>query len=336
MECVANFSEGKNTAIINAIADAIRLVPNQKLLHIDTSASANRTVMTFAGSPEAVTEAAFQAIKTAAELIDMSQQHGAHPRIGATDVCPFVPLLNMTMEAAINWANILGKRVGNDLGIPVYLYEYNATQDYRKSLPDIRKGQYEDIFQKVFSPKWQPDFWNDKKDIKQLSKSGATVIGARKILVAFNISLDTQNENIATKIAKKMRTSGYKERMPNKTVVQYKGLLPQLRAIGWYMDDFEHAQVSMNLLDYNITSPLTVVNLCATLAKEHNVNVIGAELIGLIPEKCILEAGMFKLKNDNVAKEHLVAAGIEQLQLDKIKPFNAQEHILENRILTIV
>ncbi len=336
MECVANFSEGKDKSIIDAIAESIRLIPNQKLLHIDTSVSANRTVMTFAGNPEAVSKAAFNAIKTAAALIDMRQQQGAHPRIGATDVCPFVPLLNMRIEDAVHWASTLASSVGKELGIPVYLYEYNATQDYRRALPNIRKGQYEDIVQKVFTEKWQPDFWDETKDLAQLTKTGATVIGARKVLVAFNISLDTKDEYIATLIAQKMRSSGYKEKLPDGTTLHHKGLLPQLRAIGWYMDDFDHAQVSMNLLDYNITSPLTVMNLCSEIAKEFSVNIIGAELIGLIPETCIIEAGQYKLSNNYATKEKVIAAGIELLQLQNIKPFSAEEHILENKLLELV
>lgn len=324
LECIPNFSEGSDETVISAITAAIRQVEGQQLLHIDPSPAANRTVFTFAGNPEAVVAAAFEAIKVAAGKIDMRFQKGTHPRLGATDVCPLVPLQGMTMEEAVYWSTVLAQKVGRLLHIPVYLYEYAAKEAYRKTLPDIRKGQYEGLWTKMQVPGWQPDYgpqaegnWN-----QTIAKTGATIIGARDILVAFNISLDTRDERIAMDIAKKMRSSS-------------KGLLPSLRAIGWYMEDFDCAQVSMNLLDYRITSPLTVWETCKTLASEYGVTPIGCEVVGLIPEACVQEAGKKKLAISHLSdteywsEAEIITAGIEYLGLDKVKPFNPAEKILE-------
>ncbi|MFT4063072.1 MAG: glutamate formimidoyltransferase [Edaphocola sp.] len=322
LECVPNFSEGQNEATITAINNAIQQVAGQKLLHVDASPAANRTVFTFAGSPDAVIDAAFEAIKIAAQKIDMRLQQGAHPRLGATDVCPLVPLYNMSMGEAVHYANLLAARVGAALDIPVFLYEYAAHHDYRRSLPQVRKGQYEGLCQKMGFSEWQPDYGPGLKQWQSIQKTGATIIGARNILVAFNVSLSTKDERIATAIAKRMRTSSG-------------GLLPQLRAMGWYMDDFGCAQVSMNLLDYRVTSPTAVWDLCCSLAMEYGVQAIGCELVGLIPEACLLQAGQ-RLANtsadevlDEEKKKQLVAAGIDYLKLDKVKPFDPQDKILE-------
>lgn len=323
LECVPNFSEGQSEDVLDALKQAITAVQGQQLLHIDQSPAANRTVFTFAGEPSAVIEAAYQAIKTAASLIDMRFQKGTHPRLGATDVCPLIPLANMSMEEAVHWANVLGKRVGETLNIPVYLYEYAARENYRRALPDVRKGQYEGLHAKIQLPEWQPDYGpSAQDDWKSIERTGATIIGARDILVAFNISLNTKDERIATHIAKQMRTSS-------------NGLLPALRAIGWYMEDFECAQVSMNLLDYRITSPLKVWETCQQLAALHGLEPIGCEVIGLIPEACVLEAGMSALAMGNAQsamesdKLKIIKAGIDYLGLDKVKPFIAEEKILE-------
>lgn len=320
LECIPNFSEGESEVVIDAIKHAIQSVSQQHLLHIDPSPAANRTVFTFAGEPEAVLEAAFKAIKVAAEMIDMRFQHGTHPRLGSTDVCPLVPLANISMEDAVQFSKRLGKRVAEELHIPIYLYEYAATDLHRKSLPQIRKGQYENLQVKTALPEWQPDFGKEAlRNWEQVSKTGATIIGARNILVAFNISLDTKDERIATQIAKKMRSSS-------------NGLLPALRAIGWYMEDFDCAQVSMNLLDYRITSPLKVWETCKVLAAEFGVGLIGCEVVGLIPESCVLEAGGWDLKTPIInieERESRLSAGIKYLGLDKVKPFNSGEKILE-------
>lgn len=327
LECVPNFSEGRDSGKIAAIADAIRSVPGAQLLHIDTSPAANRTVMTFAGEPAAVVEAAYLAIQKAAEVINMSQQAGVHPRIGATDVCPLVPLQGMSMEETIGYSRELGQRVGDELGIPVYMYEHSATKDHRRALPDIRKGQYEGFAEKIQQPDWLPDYG----PAVFTPRSGATVIGARDVLVAFNISIDTQDVTIAEHIAQRLRERGY---YINENGVRTKvpGQMKKLRAIGWYMADFGSAQVSMNLLDYRVTSPLKVWQACSTLAAEAGVQLIGSELIGLMPESCVLEAGEFYLQEQGktaVQKEEVIAAGIDCLKLDKVKPFPPEEKILE-------
>lgn len=328
LECVPNFSEGRDPARIEAIAAAIRAVPGACLLHIDVSPAANRTVMTFAGAPEAVTEAAFRAIQKAAEVIDMRQQEGVHPRIGATDVCPLVPLYNITMEEAVQWSRQLGERIGRDLNIPVYLYEYSASQDHRRALPDIRKGQYEGFAQKIRQPEWKPDFGPETFT----PASGATVIGARDVLVAFNVALNTTDTSVAGFIAERLRERGYIQREgARKTRVP--GLLPKVRAIGWFMADYNCAQVSFNLLDYRVSSPLKVFEACSTLAREAGVEVQGSEVIGLIPETCLLEAGSFVCMKEGREvpedKELLVHYAIELLGLNRLKPFDPQEKILE-------
>jgi glutamate formiminotransferase len=333
LECVPNFSEGRNTTTINTIAAAIASVEGVALLHVDVSPAANRTVMTFAGAPQQVVLAAFNAIKVAAELIDMSQQDGVHPRIGATDVCPLVPLREMTMEEAVACSKSLGKMVGENLQVPVYLYEYSADKDYRRSLPVIRKGQYEGLSDKMQQPEWYPDFGSQTFN----PKYGATVIGARDILVAFNISLHTDDVQKAHWIAQRLRESGYTQTIDGH---KYKvaGALPKLRAIGWYMADYQQAQVSLNLLDYRITSPLKAWNECARLGAEIGVTLAGSELIGLMPEACLLEAGIFAQQQKGLMhnnQEELIAAAIEYLGLNKLKPFDPNEKILEYKLKSV-
>jgi glutamate formiminotransferase/formiminotetrahydrofolate cyclodeaminase len=328
LECVPNFSEGRNPKIIQAIAAQIRNTPGVCLLHIDISPAANRTVMTFAGVPEVVVQAAFLAIRKAAQLIDMRTQQGVHPRIGATDVCPLVPLRGMNMAEAVTWSQKLGARVGGQLQIPVYLYEFSAAQPYRRALPDIRKGQYEGMAAKMQSESWKPDYGPASFN----ARTGAAVIGVRDILVAFNISLDTQDAQKACHIADRIRTRGY-IRTENGKPLRVAGLLPRLRAMGWHMADFDCAQVSMNLLDYRITSPLQVWETCKKLAAEIGVKLIGSELIGLIPESCLLEAGRFAWGDaapQTTDTAACLAAGIQHLGLDKVKPpFDPQEKVLE-------
>lgn len=308
LECVPNFSEGRDLKKIEAIAQSIRDVAGVELLHIDQSPAANRTVMTFAGAPKLVAEAAFQAMKTAGNIIDMRIQEGVHPRIGSTDVCPFIPISNCTMHDADTIAKDVGRRVGEELLIPVYLYEQSASQLHRTALPNIRKGQYEGYKEKIKLPDWQPDYGPAIFN----PAMGCTVIGARKILVAFNISLLSRDISLAESIARRLRTSGY----TNTDGTKVKGKFSELRSIGWYMADYEQAQVSFNLLDYNITSPLQVYQACKALATEEGVELAGSEVIGLIPEACLLEAGS-------------IADGVEKMKLDVLKPFDPQEKVLE-------
>jgi glutamate formiminotransferase/formiminotetrahydrofolate cyclodeaminase len=317
LECIPNFSEGQNEATLQKIATAIASVADVYLLHQDVSPAAHRTVFTFAGSPEAVVEAAFRAIKVAADCIDMRRQFGVHPRIGATDVCPLVPLYGMTMEEANTYAQQLAARVGSELEIPVFMYEYSQDKSYRKALPQIRKGQYEGLKEKMQIADWQPDYGP-----KQLNEaSGATVIGARNILVAFNISLNTKDLAFAQWIASEMRAN-------SKSL----NALASLRAIGWYMADYDQSQVSFNLLAYNITSPLQVWERCKSLAAENNVTLLGSEVIGLIPEICLLEAGNFVQQStgsEHADKDVIIAQAINYMGLDRLKPFLPEEKILE-------
>lgn len=319
LECVPNFSEGNDTRIIDEIRKAIEAIKGQRLLHIDPSPSANRTVFTFAGEPEAVAEAAFRAIAQAGQLIDMRRQHGAHPRIGSTDVCPLIPLNGLPHAEAIRLAAQLGARVGAELQIPVYLYEQSARADYRRALPDIRKGQYEGLKTKMLQEGWQPDYGPSAvQGWEQIEYTGATIIGVRDVLVAFNISLNTRDAGIAAAIAKAMRSRN-------------NGLLPLLRAIGWYMDDFDCAQVSMNLLDYRVTSPLKVWDTCSALAATYGLETTGCEVVGLLPEACVLEAGAAALGQafDGQMREQFIEAGIGYLKLDRVKPFPPRQKILE-------
>lgn len=326
LECVPNFSEGRDRQKIAAIADSIRSVPGASLLHVDISPAANRTVMTFAGEPEAVAEAAFCSIARAAELIDMRRQEGVHPRIGATDVCPLVPLYNMTLDEADHYAKMLGKRVGEKLKIPVYLYEHSATAEHRRALPDIRKGEYEGLTEKMKRPEWLPDYGGTEFN----GATGSTVIGARNILVAFNIALNTEDVSKARYIAERVRERGYIDKASgNRTA----GLLSKVRAIGWYMADYKCAQVSLNLIDYRESSPLKAWEACKSLAKDVSVELAGSEVIGLIPERCLLEAGSFYCmeKGEPIPddKQLLMHYAIDLLGLDRLKPFPEQEKVLE-------
>lgn len=328
LECVPNFSEGRDPVKIEAIAAAIRSVPGARLLHVDTSPAAHRTVMTFAGEPEAVLEAAFHSVRQAAALIDMTKQEGVHPRIGATDVCPLVPLSGISMEEAVSYSKVLAGRIGSELNIPVYLYEYSASAEHRRALPDIRKGQYEGFAAKMATPGWLPDY--GPKVFAE--ESGATVLGARDVLVAFNISLDTDDVKKASFIARRVRESGFYQ-VKDDVQVHVPGLLPRTRAIGWYMADYGQAQVSLNLLDYRVCSPLKAFEACANIAAEIGVSIAGSEVIGLIPEECLLEAGSFSLlrKGMNMAmdKQLLIHEAIGYLGLNRLRPFDPQEKILE-------
>ncbi|RVU00008.1 glutamate formimidoyltransferase [Mucilaginibacter limnophilus] len=320
IECVPNFSEGINADVIAAIANSISSVNNVKLLNVDPGRDANRTVITFAGEPEGVIEAAFQAIKTAGELIDMRTQKGEHPRMGATDVCPLVPVKGITMHEVVTYANRLAERVGNELGIPVYLYEYSQPDKSRSNLSIIRSGEYEGFFDKMKRPGWQPDFGPAEMN----AKSGATVIGARNYLVAYNITLDTKSVPLAKKIAYTVRESGYKD-IP--------GILKNVKAIGWYMDEYNAAQISMNLTNIEETPVHVVFEEVARQAVLHGTEVTGSELIGLIPLTCLLEAGIyFKQKQGllaDAAEDELVETAVKELGLDSLGPFDSKQRVIE-------
>lgn len=328
IECVPNFSEGKDTQIINEIANAISAVSGVSLLHVDPNKSANRTVYTFIGKPEQVVEAAFRAIKVASILIDMRNQKGVHPRLGSCDVCPLIPLQNISMEETSYYSILLSERVANELLIPVYSYEYDAKALYRKKLEQIRYGEYELLNEKLLFPEWYPDygttFFNEK--------NGATIIGTRDFLVAFNINLSTKNVVIANEIASEIRESGKSFIDENGNHGRRPGLLKGIKAIGWYIDDFDKVQISTNITDLGRTSLFNVYETTKQLANEKGVSVTGSELIGLIPIKALLDSsikyqGMNNIHISNEFDSLKYAA--KNLGLDELTPFDIYERIIE-------
>jgi len=330
VECVPNFSEGKDKNTIRSIARAIRSVKGVALLHIDPNPSANRTVMTFVGPPEQVAEAAFRAIKTAARRIDMRQQTGEHPRIGATDVCPLIPLFDYSMAQTSALATRLAERVGKQLAIPVYLYEHSATQPERRNLAHIRKGQYEEFHAKIKLPEWFPDF--GPSDFNPIT--GATVIGARDFLVAFNVSLDTKDPKIAQRIAAHLRESGTTVTAPDGSRTHIPGSYKGLKAIGWYMEVFGQAQVSMNITDLRATPLHTAFDACLKIATEFNTQVTASELIGMIPIGAMLEAGNHYMEclghtPKDMTETQIIAFAARQLRLPAFTPAVQHKRILE-------
>ncbi len=329
LECIPNFSEGRDPDTLRALAAAIRSVPDVALLHQDVSAGAHRTVLTFAGAPGAVIEAAYRAIEAAATTIDMRQQTGVHPRIGAVDVCPFVPLSGITITEAVTWVDQLAARVGTTLNVPVYLYEHNSRQLHRKYLPQLRRGEYEGLAQKLTDPRWTPDYGPESFQ----PRVGATVMGVRDLLVAFNLSLQGISPEQVTEIAKRLRETGVSGN-PLRPGEAVRGLLPATRVIGWYQADYKTAQLSMNLLDYRKTSPLQAYLAAEALVQAAGGTIVGAELIGLMPEVCLLEAGRYRSPGRGDT-EDWVRAGIEQLKLDRLRPFVPDAQILEYRLRAV-
>jgi glutamate formiminotransferase/formiminotetrahydrofolate cyclodeaminase len=317
VECVPNFSEGRDKDVIKQIADAIRHTEGVKLLHIDRGKAANRTVMTFAGAPEPVFKAAYGSIEQATDLIDMRNHTGEHPRIGATDVCPFIPFSGVSMDETIQLAQRLGKKVGEKLNIPVYLYEHAASTPERNNLANIRSGEYEKLEQKLNDPQWEPDYGPSSFN----PKSGATVIGARDYLIAFNVNLNTNDVGKARKIASAIR---HERRNHNK----YEGL----KTIGWYIEEYKAAQVSMNLTNITSTPLHTAFEAVVNKAKEYGLKVTGSEVIGLVPLSALLNTGKYfahQLQKNNLSDAELIQLTINQLQLDAIQPFNPKRRILE-------
>lgn len=307
IECVPNFSEGRNLATISAIADSIRNIEGVKLMHTDIGHDANRTVFTFAGKPQAVVKAAYNAIKTAEQLIDMRQHQGAHPRMGACDVCPLIPLQHISMDEVIRLAHQLGKQLG-DSGIPVYLYEYAATQAFRKNLANLRKGEYEAIPEKLKEGNWEPDFGPQYFH----PTFGMMALGARKFLVAYNINLTTKDVEIAMDIAKsirKIRTQNDNSYLSN--------LFHNVKAIGWFMEEYNCVQVSTNIIDFEKSPIIDVFTEIKHLAKEHGIETNGSELIGLIPKQALLHPLM------------TIEEAINYLGLNTVKPFSQEINIIE-------
>ncbi len=319
IECIPNFSEGKNRATIEAIVEAIKSVEGVQLLHVDIGAAANRTVVTFVGAPEAVVEGAFRGIESASRLIDMQQHKGTHPRIGATDVCPLVPIHNISLEEVAVWAKILGQRVAAALNIPVFLYEAAATAPHRKNLAAIRKGEYEELSRKLEQLQWKPDFGDTFN-----AKSGATVIGARPFLIAYNVNLNTNSVEVAREIAAEIRTSG---QIING--IRVRGQLKYLKAMGWYIEEYGKAQVSMNLTNFSVTGMHHAFEACKASAEAKGVTVTGSELIGLVPLAALLDAGKFYATSNFCHEAEYVALAIHHLGLNELAPFSAKERVVE-------
>ncbi len=341
LECVPNFSEGQNQEAINAITNAIEGVEGVKLLNTESGKDANRTVVTFAGNPSAVVEAAFQGIKMAAQVIDMAKHHGEHPRLGATDVCPLVPVSGISMEETIGLARKLAQRVGEELAIPVYCYENAAFREERRSLANCRSGEYEKLKEKITSENGKPDFgpgqWSES-----VARTGVTVIGARNFLVAYNINLDTTSASVANEIASDVRESGRvaRDSKTGKIIfdksgepVRIPGTLKNIRAIGWFIEEYGKSQVSMNLTDITFTPVHVAFEEVCKKARERDVQVTGSELIGLIPLKAMLDAGKYFLKKQQhsgkVSEEEIIQMAVKSLGLDELRPFNPREKIIE-------
>ena len=339
VECVPNFSEGRDQAVIDAIADAIRGVEGVSLLDVDPGAATNRTVMTMVGSPDNVVEAAFQAISTAAKLIDMRQHSGAHPRMGATDVCPFVPVSGIDMDGCAELAKQLGKRVGEALGIPVYLYEHAASRPERQNLAEVRAGEYEGLAGRTGNPDWTPDFGPDNFN----AQSGATAIGARPFLIAYNINLNTRNTKKAMKIAALVREKGIIRREKGEIVrdaegnaVRDPGLFKCVKGIGWFIEEYGRCQVSLNLTNFEISPMHRVLEATRRIALEEGVIVTGSELVGLVPLKAMLWAGRDYIRQENgnpgVSEKELVDTAIHSMGLRDVGDFNPSTRIVEYAI----
>lgn len=340
VECVPNFSEGRDAAVIEQITAAISAVEGVTLLDVDPGKDTNRTVVTLVGEPEAVKEAAFRGIQKAAELIDMSSHAGAHPRMGATDVCPFIPVANMTMEECIQLAHELGERVGKELGIPVYCYEYAAKCPERRNLADIRKGEYEALPEKMKNPSFKPDFGPAQFN----AKTGATVIGARDFLVAYNVNLNTRDKKLAHEIALTIRESGCpkKDKHGNKVIdkdgnpVIQPGLLQCCKAVGWYIDEYGYAQVSINLTNYTVTGIHHAFDAVTSEAQKRGLRVTGSEVVGLVPKKSLIDAGIHYLqkqgKNIGIPEREMIHIAILSLGLNDTVTFDPDEKIIEYRI----
>lgn len=326
IECVPNFSEGRDFGKIAKIVGEIEKVKDVTLLNVESDADYNRTVVTFAGKPEAVKDAAFYAIEMAAEVIDMSHHKGAHPRIGATDVCPFVPVSDATMDECVQIARTLGKEVGEWLGIPVYLYGEAAVIPERRILSDIRKGEYEGLPEKLKDEKWRPDYGPVEFN-ENVRRTGATVIGAREFLIAYNVNLNTQDIQIANKISRIIRASGVVQINENGERVRIPGLLKCVQAMGVYLKEHNITQVSMNLQNYKVTPPHVAFEEVKKQAGKFGVHVMGSEVVGLIPKEALLAAGRFYSKE--LSEKQLIAVAVERLGLSQLNKFIPEKKVIE-------
>ena len=349
VECVPNFSEGRDKHVIDSIVKSMQSVENVKVLDVDSGKDTNRTVVTIVGDPMAVLESAFIGIKTASELIDMNKHQGTHPRIGATDVCPMIPVSEVSDEECINLTKTLGKRVGEELKIPIYLYEKSAQYKNRIKLPIIRSGEYEGLAKKLSDPEWKPDFGPSVMH----PQAGATVIGCRDFLIAYNINLNTKDTRLATDIAFELRELGRSKRIPNPNSknlldgeivrhddgkpVKVPGMFKDVKAIGWYVDDFKRAQISINFNNYKKSTIHDVYDKACILAEERGIRVTGSELVGLIPLDAIISAGKHYLQKQNrsigVPVSDIIECAVQSLGLNDVTPFINNEKIIDYAVM---
>lgn len=337
IECVPNFSEGRDLSIIKQITDEIQTVEGVLLLNVDPGKATNRTVVTFVGEPQAVVQAAFLAIKKAAEIIDMSQHKGEHPRMGATDVCPLIPISNISMEETAQWARQLGEMVGESLSIPVYLYESSATKPERRNLATIRAGEYEALPEKLKKDEWKPDFGPAVFN----AKAGATVIGARDFLVAYNVNLNTTSVRRANSVAFDVREQGrVLTDEKGKTILdengepkRQAGMCKSLKGIGWFIEEYGIAQVSMNLTNINETPLHIAFDACCKSAEQRGMRVTGSELVGLVPKRVLIEAGQYFLKKQKrsagISEAEIIKIAVKTMGLDELSPFDPQKRVIE-------
>ena len=343
IECVPNFSEGQDIEVIKRITDQLESVDGVKLLDVDPGKATNRTVVTFVGSPEQVVEAASLAIKMASEIIDMSRHNGEHPRFGATDVCPLVPVSGISMEETVVYAHQLAERIGSEIGIPVYCYENAAFSDKRKNLAIVRSGEYEGLKEKLASPEWKPDFG----PAEFIPRTGAIAVGARDFLVAYNVNLNTTSTRRANAIAFDVRERGRTKRegdpFTGKLVkdahgkpVMIPGSLKEVKAIGWFIEEYGVAQISMNLTNISITPVHVAFDEVCKKADARGIRVTGSELVGLVPLNAMLEAGSYFLKKQQrstgVADSELIKIAVKSMGLDELGPFDPQEKIIEYQL----
>ncbi len=343
VECVPNFSEGRDMGVIKQITDVIEAVDGVKLLDVDPGAATNRTVVTFVGEPEPVMEAAFLATQKAAELIDMRGHHGEHPRSGATDVCPFIPIANVTMEECAQYARTVARRIGEELGIPVYCYEAAAFTPERENLAFCRTGEYEGIQKKLQDPYWKPDF-GPAEFSERVARAGITNVGARDFLVAINYNLNTTSTRRANAIAFDVREKGRKMReggsLLGKVLLDENGeerwqpgTLKGCKAIGWYIDEYGIAQVSMNVTNISVTPVHVAFDEVCAKAQARGIRVTGAEIVGLIPKKVLIDAGKYYLakqqRSAGIAEEEIIKIAVKSMGLDDLKPFNPREKVIE-------
>jgi len=336
IECVPNFSEGRDSEKIAQITGVIESVAGVRLLNVDPGKGTNRTVVTFVGEPEAVIEAAFQAIRKAGELIDMSTHSGEHPRMGATDVCPLIPISGISMEETAACAQQLAKRVGEELKLPVYLYEEAQPIPARKNLSIIRAGEYEGFFKKILQPEWKPDFGPAVMDAKR----GATVIGARDFLIAYNVNLNTTSTRRANAVAFDVREAGRVKRENGQVVkdahgqpVNIPGSLKSVKAIGWFIEEYGIAQISMNLTNIRVTPLHIAFDEVCERARDRGLRVTGSELVGLVPLQALTEAGKYFLRKQNrsvgVSEKTLIDMAVRSMGLDELTPFKPEERVIE-------